>query len=176
MMTAMMTLFHHGYCPPQRCAAAADHVREAMPLIFRLAAALTLLMMGAVAACQISSVSWPRAVATVQQAGWDGELNLAHQGSSDYSVRYTYQVGGQTYKNSLIGFREGSSVMYNLNAKEERQPREDDQVTVYYAPFYPALSVLVPGPAPTLWIWGVVSLLIAVLLWKIASVLHEPVI
>ena len=147
-----------------------------MSLLFRIAAVLTLLIMGAAAACQISSRSWPHTVATVQQAGWDGELNLAHRGSSEYSIHYTYQVNGQTYTSSRVGFGEGRSAMFILNAKEERQPREEDQVYVSYAPYYPGLSVLVPGPAPTLWIWGMVSFLTAVLFWMVARVLREPVI
>ncbi len=146
-----------------------------MPLFLRIAAFLTLLIMGAVAACQISSSNWPHVVATVQQAGWDGELNLAHQGSSEYSIRYSYQVNGKTYQGSRISFGEGRSVVYIINTKEQRQPREEDQVNAWYVPFYPGISVLVPGPAPTLWIWGVGSLLLAVLFWKVAGVMHEPV-
>lgn len=150
--------------------------RTPMSLLLRIAALLTLLIMGAAAACQVSSGSWPHTLATVQQAGWDGELNLAHRGSSEYNVHYTYKVDGKTYTNSRISFGNGRSVMYIINTKEERQPREEDQVTVSYLSFYPALSVLLPGPAPTLWIWGVVSVLLAVLFWMVARVLREPVI
>ena len=147
-----------------------------MTLFLRIAAVLTLLGMAGVAGVEFSSLSWPATAATVEQAGWDSELNLAHRGGSEYHVLYRYEVGGSKYENSLIGFGNAPSVLRILNTKDERQPREDDQVTVYYAPFYPGLSVLQPGAASNLWIWGLVSVLVAVLLWMVGKVLHEPVI
>ncbi len=147
-----------------------------MPQLLRCIAILILLLMGAVAACQVWSTSWPHTTATVRQAGWDGELSLLHRGGSDYNVRYEYKVNGKTYEGARISFGGSRSVMYVLNAREERQPREDDQVYVSYAPFFPGLSVLLPGPAPTLWIWGLVSFLFAVMFWMFARVLREPVI
>ena len=147
-----------------------------MSFFLRICAILTLLGMGAVAGVQFSSLSWASTVATVQQAGWDSELNLAHRGGSDYNILYRYQVNGRTYENSLIGFGSPASVMHIINTREERQPREDDQVTVYYAPLYPGLSVLQPGPATNLWIWGLVSALVAIMFWMISNVMREPVI
>jgi len=147
-----------------------------MSFLLRIAAVVTLLIMGGVAGVEFSSLSWPSTVATVQQAGWDSELNLAHRGGSDYRILYQYQVGANKYENSLIGFGNEPSILHILNTKEERQPREDDQVTVYYAPFYPGFSVLQPGPASNLWIWGIVAVLISLLFWMVAKVMQEPVI
>ncbi|MDB6139749.1 MAG: hypothetical protein JWO94_2821, partial [Verrucomicrobiaceae bacterium] len=89
---------------------------------------------------------------------------------------YRYETGGQMYENSLIGFGNEPTVLHIINTKEDRQPREDDQVSVYYAPFYHGLSVLQPGPAANLWIWGLVSVLVGVLFWMVAKVMREPVI
>lgn len=146
-----------------------------MSFFLRLASILTLLIIGGVAGVQFSSLSWPSTVATVQQAGWGGELNVAHR-SGDYQIRYEYQVGANKYENSFIGFGNEPSVMNILNTKEKRQPRESDQVSVYYAPFYPGFSVLQPGPADNLWIWGIVAVLISLLFWMVARVMREPVI
>src|SRR5262249_36846101 len=110
-----------------------------MSLFLRIAAVLTLLIMGAVAGVEFSSYSWPRTVATLQQAGWDAELNLSHRGGSEYHVLYKFQVDGRTYENSLISFGTGSSVVHVINANEERQPREGDEVSVFYMPLHPGL-------------------------------------
>ena len=147
-----------------------------MSFFLRIAAVLTLVVMAGVAAVQFSSLSWPNTVATVVQGGWDGELNLGHKGGSQYRILYRYQVGGQMYENSFIGFGNEPSVMHILNTKEERQPREEDQVNVYYAPFYNGFSVLQPGAATNLWIWGVVAVLVSMLFWLVAKVMQEPVI
>ena len=147
-----------------------------MTLFLRIAAVLTLLAIALVAAVQFSSLSWPGTVATVQQAGWDSELDLAHKGGSDYHVRYSYQVAGKKYENGWISFGSGVSVLHIINTKEDRQPREDDQVMAYYAPFYPGFSVLIPGPASNLWLWAVGAFLVAVLFWTGAIVVRDPVI
>ena len=147
-----------------------------MSKILRIAAVLTVLLMGGVAGVEFSSLTWPKTGGIILQAGWDAELNLAHKGSSEYHASYRYEVDGKTYESSTISFGSGSAVVPILNTKEERQPHEDDKVTVYYAPFFPALSVLQPGAASNLWIWGIVSLLVGVMLWMIGGVMHEPVI
>ena len=144
--------------------------------ILRIAAVFTILLMTGIAAVQFTSYQWPTTEGVILQAGWDAELNLSHRGSSEYHASYRYVVGGKTYENSTFSFGPASSVVTILNTKEERQPREDDRVTVFYAPFYPGISVLQPGPAANLWIWGVVSVLVAVMLWMVAGVMHEPVI
>ncbi len=147
-----------------------------MSLFLRIAAVLTLVLMGVVAGVEFSSYSWPQTVATVRQAGWDAELNLSHRGGSEYHVLYKFQVDGRSYENALISFGTGTSVLHVINTNEERQPREGDQVSAYYLPFYPGLSVLMPGPATNLWIWGVVAALVAIMFWMVARVLQEPVI
>jgi len=147
-----------------------------MSKLLRIASVITLVFMGALAVVQFTSASWPTTVAVIQQAGWDAELNLTHRGSSDYHVSYKYEVGGKFYESSMVGFGSGPTVIHIINTREDRQPREDDQVTAYYAPFYPGFSVLQPGVASNLWIWGLGAVLISVMLWMVGGVLHEPVI
>ena len=144
--------------------------------LLKFAAVFILLVMGVIVAVQFSSLSWPSTVGVVVQAGWDAELNLAHKGSSDYHVSYRYEVNGKIFENSTIGFGSGPTVISIVSTKEERQPREDDQINVYYAPFAPSISVLQPGIAGNLWIWGLVAVLVSVMLWMVAGVMHEPVI
>jgi hypothetical protein len=142
-------------------------------LLFRLVAILMLLGSGALALVQISSSEWPRTTGIVEKGNWASRDEIVF--GSRYRVRYVYDVAGERYTGYRIAFSARTHVVPVAGVKEPRQPREGDEVVVFYAPFYPELSLLVPGASPTLVWWALLSLLSAALLWIVSNVLRDPV-
>lgn len=141
--------------------------------LLRLSAILILLVISAVAFLQLSSTSWPRTTGIVEKGSWASRDEMVF--GSRYRVRYLYEVDGTQHTGYRIGFAARSQVVPVVGVRDPRQPREGDEVEVYYAPYYPELSLLVPGPSPTLVWWGLLSVLVATMLWIFGRVAREPV-
>lgn len=142
-------------------------------LLLRLAAILILIGIGVVAFVQYSSTGWPRTTGIVEKGNWASRDEVVF--GSRYRVRYVYEVDGEQHTGYRIGFAARTHVVPVVGARDPRQPREGDEVEVFYAPYYPELSLLVPGPSPTLVWWGLLSMLVATMLWIFSNVAREPV-
>jgi hypothetical protein len=150
-----------------------------MTWFLRILTAVLALAMLAWAAIQLSSPQWPMVEGVVKRGGWASEnRTTAFVRYGDYQVEYTYVVNGRMYESDRFSYRPGQSVVTTTESNgeaKERQPREGDKVQVYYCPQMPSISVLVPGAAPTLWIWGVLTLLVCVALFAWSRVISHPV-
>ena len=149
-------------------------------VLLRIVAVLFLLLAGGMAALQYNSNSWPFTEGEVGRAGWSRDTGLSGT-RGIYMVRYEYKVDGKNYANDRVSFDANTSLVHVLktyqgDAKDvQRSPHPGDIVKVHYAPWWPAVSVLVPGPSPTLWIWCVVAGLTAVILLVFAKLSSHPV-
>jgi len=141
--------------------------------LLRLLAILILLGISAVAYVQMSSTEWPRTAGIVEKGSWASRDEVVF--GSRYKVRYVYEVDGGRHTGYRIGFAARSQVVPVVGVRDARPPREGDEVEVFYAPWHPGLSVLVPGPSPTLIWWGLLSMLVAIMLWMFGKVAKEPV-
>ncbi len=144
-----------------------------MTFFLRILAVLVLLLMGAVAWMELGSSHWPSVIGTVERGNTANRDKIFFGTSS--KVSYSYEVDRKTYLGGQIGFGTISSVIPVVGAKESRQPREGDEVRVYYAPYYHGFAVLVPGARSTLHWWAAISVLVAVTLWAVSSVIRDPV-
>jgi hypothetical protein len=148
-----------------------------MTIALRTLAILVLLLMGAIIALQLSCPSWPSVRGKVIHGGWASQNRVdSFVEYGVYEVRYEYELGGTRYENQRIGFDTNRSVMPILSDSEQvvRQPRELDEVNVYYCPQYPALSVLITEVSPRIWIWGILSLLAAGGLYAWSRIVAHP--
>ncbi len=141
--------------------------------LLRFFAVLILLGISAVAFVQLTSTSWPRTTGIVEKGNWASRDEVVF--GSRYRVRYVYEVNGERHTGYRIGFAARTHVVPIVGVRDPRQPREGDEVEVYYAPWYPKLALLVPGPSPTLVWWGALSVLVALMLWMFSRVAKEPV-
>jgi hypothetical protein len=147
-----------------------------MSVFLRLSAALVLLAMMLWASLQLSCKSWPSVKGEVLKGGWASESGSEEKRYGVYEAHYEYKVKGQLYSNSLISYNENSTSVKILNDEDQiiRQPRTGDTVTVYYFSFYPGISVLLPEVSPTLWVWAIISALIAASLIAWAKLIYHP--
>jgi hypothetical protein len=149
-----------------------------MTWFLRILAAVLALAMLVWAAVQLSSPQWPAVEGMVKRGGWASEnRTTGFVRYGDYQVDYSYIVNGRMYENDRFSFRPGQSVVTTMEsngAAKERQPREGDKVQVHYCPQMPSISVLVTGAAPTLWIWGVLTLLFCIGLVAWSRVITHP--
>ncbi len=146
-------------------------------IILRWVAILILIATAIMAGIQLSSNAWPHVRGQVEHGNWHNadSFNGREKG---YDVTCAYVVNGRTYKCSDFGWAAKSSTVLVLNGRdntpEELTPREGHQVNVFYSPWFPALSVLVPGPSPRLWIWVAVGVLMSALLIGAGRVSNHP--
>jgi hypothetical protein len=148
--------------------------------LLRLAAVLSLLAAGCAAAVQYSSSNWPATEAEVVRSGWSRDSGM--RGTKGvYEVHYEYQVDGKNYANDRVSFSDNISLVHVIKTYQGdgtnvlRSAHPGDIVRVHYAPWWHAVSVLVPGPSPTLWIWCVVAGLFAVICLVFAKLSTHPV-
>lgn len=141
--------------------------------LLRSLSILILLGMALVVLVQYSSRSWPRTTGMVEKGNWAGRDEVVF--GSRYKVRYTYEVNGRVYNGFRIGFASKTHIVPVIGAKDPRQPREGDEVEVYYSPLYAGYALLVPGPAPTLVWWSLIALLVSIMLWTFSHIAKEPV-
>ncbi len=127
------------------------------------------------AAIQYTSPSWPKVEGTVTSGRWAMEDGMPKSARGQYLVEYEFKADGKDHRGSRLGFASHSSAVYILNAKEERQPREGDRVMVSYAPFWPDFCLLVPGAAPSFWLWSIVAALVSLTLWIYARLSTQMV-
>jgi hypothetical protein len=148
-----------------------------MATSLRIFGTLCLLIIGVIAAIQLPCGSWPKVEGKVIQGNWanEGTRSIIRQ-RGVYEVRYSYTVNLDTYESTRLSFHMGGkSVMPILNAESEiRQPREGDKVHVFYNPIYPAMSVLINEPSPTLHIWAIICVLVAAACFGFARVVTHP--
>jgi Protein of unknown function (DUF3592) len=152
-----------------------------MAIFLRLVGLVFLLIAGCVIAVQNSSTSWPATEGVIVKAGWEREsTDVGVKGF--YDIRYDYTVDGKKYRNDRLSYSNGNYVVTIVKAamdgleNVERTPQPEDIVNVYYAPWWPQVSTLVTGMAPTSWIWGLVALLGAAICWGFASLSKEPIL
>ncbi len=141
--------------------------------VLRFAGLALIAAVAVTAAVQFSSTRWPHVSGTVMAGNWD-VIASGYRERGNYRVIYSYQVNGKDYVGRCISWATESPVIDVNGGKENRLPGEGDTVEVYYASMMPSLCVLVPGMSPGLWIWGVVALLTAVILWIVARMSHHP--
>jgi hypothetical protein len=149
-----------------------------MATLLRIAAIFILIFMGAMLAVQVSTPSWPSTKGRVIQGGWASENRSdAYVRYGVYEVRYEFEVSGQRYESVRMGFDTNKSVVSILNDSDkiERQPREGDEVNVFYLPQYPAISVLIKDVSPRVWIWTAISLLAVVGLFAWSRIVSHPI-
>lgn len=149
-------------------------------LLLRIAATLVLLVAGGVAALQYNSQTWPFTQGEVALSGWSRDTGISGT-KGVFTVKYEYSVDGKRYNGERVSFSDNVTLVHVIKthqgdgANVQRSPHPGDTVRVHYAPWWPALSVLVAGPSPTLWIWAVVAGLVAVLCLVFAKLSHHPV-
>ena len=155
-----------------------DYASAMTATVLRWTASILLFITAVIAAIQLSSSSWPGVQGTVLRGGWPSQRSFSND-NRNYEVTYTYDVSGKNYRGNRIGWAAITSIVLVHNGKdgkpEERQPRENDIVTVHHAPWLPSLAVLVPGPSPRLWIWSIVSALFAIILFAFAKLSTHPI-
>ena len=144
-----------------------------MTILLRLLAVLIVLVTGAVAALEYSSLNWPSTTGLVER-GSIVPRDMIFLGTKGKAI-YSYEVNGKMYTSQRIGFGVKSSAVPVIGAKEPRQLREGDEVKVYYAPFYPGFSLLVTGPPATLVWWCAIAVLVFIMLWTFSNLVREPV-
>lgn len=149
--------------------------------LLRLLAALTLLVVGCVAALQYNSKTWPFTEGEVALSGWSRDTGF--QGSKGvYTVHYEYSVDGESYNGDRVSFASNVSLVHVIRTHQGdgndvlRSPHPGDTVRVHYAPWWPAMSTLVAGPSPTMWIWCVVAGLCSILCLVFAKLSHHPLV
>jgi len=149
-------------------------------LLLRIVAVLCLLMAGGAAALQYNSKTWPFTQGTVGRSGWSRDTSIT--GSRGvYVVHYDYKVDGADYSNHRVSFSDTVTMVHVTKTFKgdgenvQRSPHPGDTVRVHYAPWWPAVSVLVPGPSPTLWIWCVVAALVSAICLVFAKLSSHPV-
>lgn len=148
-------------------------------LLLRLAALLSLIVAACVIGVQYSSKSWPATQAEIARSGWARDVGL--QGSKGvYTAHYDYTVNGKRYASERVSFADNVSLVHVIKSYQGdatdvlRSPHPGDIVRAYYAPWWPAVSVLMPGPAPAVWIWGVVAFLFSIMCLVLAKQSHHP--
>lgn len=148
-------------------------------VLLRLAALTALLVTGANVALQYNSLSWPHTPGMIATS--ERERSFGLQGAQGkLKVRYDYKVDGVEHSGSRVSYKSDESIVLVLKAHEdgaenvERTPQPGDTVNVHYASWWPALSVLVPGPSPTIWVWVAVATLFAIALWVFARLSNHP--
>ena len=145
--------------------------------ILRWIAAIIFVVSAAIAVVQLNSKTWPHVRGVVQYGNWQSARTIYSQ-EKGYEVRYEYKVSGRTYIGNNMGWAAKSNTVLVLNGKdgqpEELTPRDGNEVNVFYAPWWPAFSVLVPGPSVRLWIWMAVSVLICIMLVGAGRVSSHP--
>ena len=92
-----------------------------------------------------------------------------------YLVDYEYKVDGEEHRGSRLGFADHGTIVHFQKVNEDRQPREGDVVTVWYAPVWHDFCLLSPGAAPTLGVWSIISVLVSLTLWIYARLSLQPV-
>ena len=144
-----------------------------MVFLLRILSISLVVGLASVTVFQFSSTSWPTTEAVVETGPTtERDQRLAGRNTQ---VLYRYEVSGTEYTGARFGFAVGTTAVGIKGAREPRQPRAGDIVTVYYQPLYPAFALLVPGPPPTLLWWSLIALLVSILLWAVSHVMREPV-
>lgn len=89
------------------------------------------------------------------------------------AVKYTYQVGGQTYAGDRIGF--GATQTFSMFAKDlAGQYRAGQKVDVYYDPANPKDAVLQRSILWATYLWGVAGLGLAFLMLRMCLACFTP--
>ncbi len=149
-------------------------------VLLRIVALVSLVLAGGMAAWQYNSKSWPGTEGVVGSSGWARETGL-HGAMGVYEVSYEYSVDGKSYGGNRVSFAGNVSLVHVIKTYQGetinglRSPHPGDTVRVHYAPWWPALSVLMPGPSPVLWIWCVAAGLVAVTCLVFARLSRHPV-
>jgi len=150
-------------------------------IVLRILAVLILLISAVLIGVQYSSYSWARTEGVVASSQWSREGLLGTGVKGDYQVRYEYTIDGRNHVSDRLSFAGNLSIARvvrtfdGLDTNVDRSPRPGDTVIVHYATWWPAMSVLVVGPSPTAWIWGVVAVLMAIGLFGFAQISKHPV-
>jgi hypothetical protein len=152
----------------------------AMIWFLRILAAVMFISMSIWAVLQLTCSGWPTVQGTVTRGGWASEnRNREFVKYGEYEVAYRYEVNGSAYESERMSWHTGKTVVTvktpNGGPTAERQPREQDGVTVYYCPVAPSVSVLIPESSPTLWIWSVLTLLVSIALIAWSRLIAHPV-
>ena len=95
----------------------------------------------------IKSEFWPWVDARILEAGVEREEDSE---GGEYFVprlRYEYRVAGKTYTGKRLAFRPKGSHRAAVVAKQLEGIAAGAMHRVYFAPRYPRLCVLVPGPS-----------------------------
>lgn len=148
-------------------------------IMLRLAAVLALLVMGGIVAVQYDSQSWPHTPGVIAISERERSFGL-NGAQGELKVRYDYKVDGVEHSGSRVSYRSDTGIVLVLKAHAddvenvERTPQPGDVVSVRYASWWPALSVLVPGPSPTIWVWAAVVALISIVLLVFARLSNHP--
>lgn len=151
-------------------------------LILRSIAILILVLAAAALGVEYSSTSWPTTEGTIVSSGWSRENAILPGEKGEFQVRYEYTVDGKRHLGNRLSYAGNISIVRVVHAavdnstNVERSPHPDDTVHVYYAPWWPAISTLVPGAGRMDWIYGVVALLAAIALFAFAHLSKEPVV
>lgn len=147
--------------------------------ILRWLAIVILVFTAIMAGVQLNSATWPHVQGEVENGNWIRERGTMYGREKGYEVRYQYTVNGKAYKGNNLGWAATKNTVLVLNGKddqpEELTPREGHRVNVYYAPWYPALSALVAGPSPRIWLWVTVSVLLSIILLAFAFLSRHPI-
>ena len=148
-------------------------------VLLRLTAVLALLVTGGIVAVQYNSQSWPHTPGVIAISERERSFGLnGTQGA--LKVRYDYKVDGVERTGSRVSYNSDTGIVQVLKAQAddaqnvERTPQPGDLVKVHYASWWPALSVLVPGPSPTIWVWAAVVVLFSIVLWVFARLSNHP--
>lgn len=148
-------------------------------VLLRLTAVLALLVTGGMVALQFNSECWPHTLGVIAISERERSFGLnGAQGA--LKVRYDYKVDGVERSGSRVSYNSDTGIVRVLKAHAddaenvERTPQPGDVVKVHYASWWPALSVLVPGPSPTIWVWAAVALLSSIVLWAFARISNHP--
>lgn len=148
-------------------------------VLLRLAAVLVLLVTGGIVAVQYHSQSWPHTPGVIAISERQRSFGLKGA-QGELKVRYDYKVDGVEHSGSRVSYNSEAGIVLVLKAHAddaenvERTPQPGDTVNVHFAPWWPALSVLVPGPSPTIWIWAAAAALFSIVLWAFARISNHP--
>jgi|GEM_PF-2631985 hypothetical protein len=148
-------------------------------VLLRLTAVLALLVTGGIVALQYNSQSWPHTPGVIAISERERSFGL-NGAQGELKVRYDYKVDGVERTGSRVSYNSDTGIVRVLKAHAddaenvERTPQPGDVVNVHYASWWPALSVLVPGPSPTIWVWAVGVALFSIVLWVFARISNHP--
>ncbi len=148
-------------------------------VLLRIVALVILVLAGGMAALQYNSKTWPFTEGLIATSGWSRDTGL-HGTQGEYVVRYEYTVDGKQFTSDRVSFAGDVSLVHVVKTYQGdatdvmRSPHPGDTVRVHYAPWRPALSVLLPGPAPALWIWCVMAGLVAIACLVFAKLSSHP--